>query len=299
MFTLIIPTYNRYNDLKNCIQSIFQQSFPNFEIIVVDDNSDVNIRNNPPVLDQRLRYLHNSRNYGPAYSRNKAAKEAKYDWLVFIDDDDRMAGNKLQVLKKFIHENPNVDCLYHRAKIVMVNEGVSYNTAVSTFRKGYVDVGTLLERNFIGGVPVITVRKDIFLRVGGFDAELKALEDYDLVLNLAKNDAIFAPIDDVLTIYNAVTKRSSVSKNISNTKMAWSVIIRKYLSGEHKETRGVRENINYMIAHAHNMSLSRKSSFYYFFAYLCKLKKEYLAAAMVSLVSPSALLRIRSRKSAK
>jgi glycosyltransferase involved in cell wall biosynthesis len=96
-FSIIIPTYNRAHLIGNTIQSVLSQSYPHFEIIVVDDGSTDNTEDVIASFDSpKIRYI-KIKNSERGYARNYGAKQAKGEWLYFLDSDDKLYPNHLEV----------------------------------------------------------------------------------------------------------------------------------------------------------------------------------------------------------
>ena len=112
-FSVIIPVYNRSHLLGETIDTVLTQSYPGFEIILVDDGSTENIRK---VLDEkyphepRVKY-YRKQNEERGAARNFGLKQAKGDYAVFFDSDDFMKPHYLETLKKVIVENPGIKLL--------------------------------------------------------------------------------------------------------------------------------------------------------------------------------------------
>lgn len=98
--SVIVPVYNSERYLKRCLDSILQQTYSNFEILLIDDGSNDSsgiICNTYATMDQRVRVIHRI-NSGVAVTRNVGIKEAKGDYIAFIDSDDYIEKNMLEIL---------------------------------------------------------------------------------------------------------------------------------------------------------------------------------------------------------
>jgi len=133
-FSVIIPTYNRFDFLRIAINSVIYQAFKDFELIVVDDGSTKNtadvvkqyigepLHQKPRVLvstenvknlklanslnsSTRIRYIYQP-NKGPAAARNKGLKESKGEFICFLDSDDRFRQQKLEITYNYIKKYP-------------------------------------------------------------------------------------------------------------------------------------------------------------------------------------------------
>ena len=107
-FTVVIPTYNRAELLKEAIQSVFDQTFENFELIVIDDHSTDKTKDVVSSFhDSRIKYILNDHAKGGAGTRNAGIFRAKGEWIAFLDDDDIWLPKKLELQYKKIQE---IDC---------------------------------------------------------------------------------------------------------------------------------------------------------------------------------------------
>ncbi|MEH7321092.1 glycosyltransferase family 2 protein, partial [Priestia megaterium] len=87
--SVIIPTYNVEAYIKETIQSVLNQTYQNFEIIIVDDcSTDGTVNVIKQFQDTRINLFLNEKNSGPSYSRNKAINLAKGEWIAILDSDD-------------------------------------------------------------------------------------------------------------------------------------------------------------------------------------------------------------------
>lgn len=97
LISVIIPTWNRANEVVCAVNSVLQQTYQNFEIIIADDGSTdqtENIFRNHS--DKRIKYLHLEHSGLPAVARNAALHETRGDWIAFLDSDDEWLPNKLE-----------------------------------------------------------------------------------------------------------------------------------------------------------------------------------------------------------
>ena len=107
LVSIIMPSYNTANYISGSINSIMNQTYKNWELIIVDDCSTDNTDEivNKFLKDKRIRYFKNDKNKGAAISRNKALREAKGKWIAFLDSDDLWKREKLEKQIKFMEEN--------------------------------------------------------------------------------------------------------------------------------------------------------------------------------------------------
>lgn len=107
LVSIIMPSYNTGRFIKETIESVLAQSYPTWELIIVDDCSKDNTDDvvNQYLSDERIHYIKNDTNSGAAVSRNRALREAKGKWIAFLDSDDLWEPNKLQKQISFMKEN--------------------------------------------------------------------------------------------------------------------------------------------------------------------------------------------------
>src|SRR5690625_5076160 len=115
MFSVVIPLYNKELSIRNTLQSVLDQTFTDFEIVIVNDGStDSSAAIVEEFTDPRIRLIHQE-NQGVSAARNKGIEEAKYDWIVFLDGDDLWENNHLEEFVKMIKLFPEdrVFCTSH------------------------------------------------------------------------------------------------------------------------------------------------------------------------------------------
>ena len=101
--SVVIPTYNRYENLLNCLISILNQTYQNFEIILINDDSEnKNFISNFSQLDNRIRLVHNENNLGAGLSRNRGLELSNGEYIAFCDCDDLWRNNKIELQLEFM-----------------------------------------------------------------------------------------------------------------------------------------------------------------------------------------------------
>ena len=105
--SIVMPSYNTSEYIAQSIQSVLNQTYRNWELIIVDDCStdDTDEAVNPFLSDSRIRFFKNEKNSGAAISRNKALRVAKGKWIAFLDSDDLWLPEKLEKQIRFMETN--------------------------------------------------------------------------------------------------------------------------------------------------------------------------------------------------
>jgi len=194
LISVIIPTYNRKNELRICLNSLCEQSFKNFEVIVSDDGSTDNtievINEFKELLD--LKYIQDVNFGGPARPRNNGLKLANGEFIAFLDSDDWWYSDKLEVCLKYIHE---YDLIYHDLDIY-TKSGKSISIAKGRVLKGNIFHDLIINGNGISNSSVL-LRKQIIDLVGEIseDKNLIAVEDHDYWIRVASHTQKFKYIN--------------------------------------------------------------------------------------------------------
>lgn len=227
--SVIIPTYNRKELLARAMESVLRQSYPVTELIIVDDGStDGTGEMIASMEDPRIHYVYTKMNRGAAAARNVGMTHVSsdMDFVAFQDSDDLWLPGKLEKQMKALEIHPEAGFCYHKFGYRMSDGHLEILPSESVpMEKKTGDIyGQLLYENMVG-TPTLIVKKDALDQTGGFDESLKAWEDYDLILRLAKNEkAIF--VDEVLV--EATLSSGGVSDSAGNYMMACCTVLRKY-----------------------------------------------------------------------
>ena len=189
--SVIIPTYNREKTIRRSIDSVLKQDgqgefFNIMEIIIVDDCSNDNTETAVKAIDDlRIKYIRNKKNHGAGGARNIGARFAKENWIAFHDSDDVWVPEKLKLQVQYLENHPDVEMVCGSTKTHIAGKG----TAIMTIDEEHNNVKSLATRNFVAA-PTIMIKRETFLNIGGFDEDLKALEDWDLGLRYAAEKKI-------------------------------------------------------------------------------------------------------------
>ena len=128
LVSVIIPTYNTERYIGKCIQSVLNQTYQDFEIILVDDcSTDNSLGIVRQFRDSRIKVYKNNINRGPSFSRNRAIEVARGEFIAILDSDDWWETNRLEIMMKFIWEN-NADIIFDNLLYIQDGEQVPYTT---------------------------------------------------------------------------------------------------------------------------------------------------------------------------
>jgi len=194
--SVVIPTYNRATKVRNTIESVLAQTFPDLEVIVVDDgSSDGTEKILEETFGDRIRYYAQS-NQGASVARNKGIAEARGEWLAFLDSDDLWEKDKLEWQLKAVERfAPQCGGCYTDTRFFNHSETrTMFQMARESYRHEETmgvngDVLRLLVRPGGAGMVVclssFLARADAVRRTGGFDPKLRYSQDSEFLFRLA------------------------------------------------------------------------------------------------------------------
>ena len=183
MVSVIIPFYKQEAFIEETVMSVQQQSYPNIEIIVVDDGSPVPAGS---VLKEssEVRVIR-TENRGCPAARNYGFKQSSGEYLVFLDSDDRLTPGALEAHMRVFSDHPNAALSFGAVRLID-EHGLEVRPAhVCRPRKNYFL--KLLEGNPIGTPGSAMIRREPFVSAGLFDESFLVVEDYRLYLQLARH----------------------------------------------------------------------------------------------------------------
>ncbi len=183
LISVIIPVLNRDSYLPTAVESVLNQSYKHFELIIVDDHSkDETFFSIIPYLkDKRVSYFYLNKNFGVSFARNFGINKAKGEFIAFLDSDDYWLKKKLEKQLKYMTENNFKIC---QTEEIWIRNGKFVNPK----KKHKKIEGDIFEKSLelcIVSPSAVLIEKKIFEDVGGFDEKMIACEDYDLWLRIS------------------------------------------------------------------------------------------------------------------
>lgn len=182
--SVIIPTYNREHLIGRAIQSVLNQTYQDFEIIVVDDASTDNTQEVVKSFnDLRIRYIRHEKNRGGSAARNTGIRAARGEYIAFLDSDDEWLPEKLAEQIRVFHQDPECGVVYTDI-LVVYPDGCELQRRAPKIKGSMFH--KLLEANVVGTTSSVLVRRDCFDKVGLFNEELASCQDWDMWIRLAR-----------------------------------------------------------------------------------------------------------------
>ena len=186
--SVIIPTFNRKQEVIRAVSSILSQSFTDFEIIVVDDGS---LDGTKRALDQfrgRITYIAHSTNRGVSAARNTGIQQSRAPFIAFLDSDDYWLAEKLAVQMDFFNHNPQA--LICQTDEIWIRNGRRVNPK-KRHLKPTGDIFNPCLKLCLVSPSAVMLKRSLLDEAGLFDEDLPACEDYDLWLRISCRYPIF------------------------------------------------------------------------------------------------------------
>jgi glycosyltransferase involved in cell wall biosynthesis len=193
--SVVMATYNRAAYIPAALDSLVSQTRPPLEVLIIDDNSsddtDVRVRDHP--LRDRIRYERLGANRGAAEARNLAASRARGEILVFLDSDDVLEPSHHEVVRELFESASRpalfcCDCVVIDEDGRLLHEGRTWTAVQCSIKREVIASGPRSLADifrFSTPFPGLSIRRDLYLRLGGLDQSLFPLDDYDLQLRVA------------------------------------------------------------------------------------------------------------------
>lgn len=211
-FSVVIPLYNKEQSIVNTLLSVLNQSYQNFEIVIINDGStDSSIDVVKTIKDERIRLIH-QKNQGVSTARNRGIQEASHEWIAFLDGDDLWEPNHLEEIIKMMNTFPNEKVYvtsfeYSDKRKMYKHERDSPIFKIDNYFKEAIKENLLW-------TSIVVVHVQCFIDVGDFNIKLNRGEDLDLWARLARGYSIMKS-NRITAIYN-IDDMFSLTKSKSN-----------------------------------------------------------------------------------
>ena len=184
--SVVIPTYRHRDYVLLTLESVFAQTFKDYEVIVVNDGSpdDTDEVLKPLIQSGKIRYIE-QKNAGQAAARNCGIAVAQGKYIALLDDDDLWPSDKLAWQVQALENSPRAALVYGYKRDLDEPSGVIAPRSEAEAFQGEV-TEAFLSRNHITSPGQCLVPATMLERIGGFDASLWGVDDWDLYIRLAK-----------------------------------------------------------------------------------------------------------------
>ena len=208
LVSIVIPCYNQGGFLRESVGSLYAQTYPYFEIIVVDDGSTDQTREVVQSFLPRIQVIH-QKNAGVSAARNAGIAQATGEMILFLDADDWIDPDAIEKFVKAANDRPD-GTLFHGSCRIVTLEKVPLESRKST-GLGSDPFHRLLLKNEITTPGTVMVRRSAVLKAGGFDPTIKGGEDWDLWLRIAADGGQYVAVPDSWANYRRHTASATNS----------------------------------------------------------------------------------------
>ncbi len=186
LFSVIIPSYNRYYSLKRAIDSVINQTFNDFELIVIDDGSDDETSKITDDYPKKIKYFKQP-NLGVSKARNTGILNSDSRYTAFLDSDDAWLPQKLEEQYNYIKGNPEIRI--NQTDEIWIRNGKRVNPK-KKHEKIYGDIFIESLDLCLISPSAVVMENSIFEKHGVFDEKMPVCEDYDLWLRVTCEEPV-------------------------------------------------------------------------------------------------------------
>jgi glycosyltransferase involved in cell wall biosynthesis len=227
LVTAIITTHDRLQLLKRAIESVKKQTYQNLELIVVDDWSSDGTKEYCESQDFKYIYIPREESKGGNYARNLGIKNAKGEYVAFLDDDDYWLPEKTEKQIRLIL-NKKCGLVFCGRQLEKIKPDGTAESVFLSNPKSSGDLSKKILQNIVTTTSAIMVNKKLLYEVGLFDESLKFWQEYELSIRLAQVTE-FYPVKEPLLVYRIDTNDKN---RLTNKFYAWKSAV-KYIYKKH------------------------------------------------------------------
>lgn len=230
-FSIVIPTYNREKLIPATLDSVFSQTFTNYEVIVVDNCSTDNTEEmlKPLVQSGKIKYIRHEKNFERSRSRNTGMLNARGEFLTFLDSDDFLYESCLADAAKFIEKNSDVKCFHNLYELVNDQKEAIYQYDFPSLDD---QIKAIVAGNFMSCIGNF-IHREIYTKYK-FDTyeDLSGAEDWDFWLRVLADNKV-SRIEKVNCGILHHENRSTRSNHFESLERGYNYLFEKFRADEH------------------------------------------------------------------
>jgi glycosyltransferase involved in cell wall biosynthesis len=227
--SVLVPTFNRARFILDAIESVFSQTYTDWELIVVDDGSDDETAALLKPFKHRLTYIFQS-NHGCAAAQNRAFDASCGEYVTILHSDDSLLPNGLQILASFLDQHSSLDFVYSNG--YATDEGGQTIDTLAQYRPSppyQSALDSIVTTNFIAISHSAMIRRCCLEKLEGpFDARMWGYEDWDLAIRLIAGGAKFAYLNELTCTYRMHSSNKSAPKSSISAKRRDALISNRF-----------------------------------------------------------------------
>lgn len=221
LISVVISLYNKQECIKKTIQSVLNQSFDNFEVIVVNDGStDQSVQIVSELTDSRIRII-NKENGGVSSARNMGIEKSTGEYIYLLDADDVIQPNCLQTFHQLIIDYPNAEVYTSNFEMI---DGEKSRKICKGMVKGYVEnpLKSRWKRIISPRIGNMLVKKSVFDRIGYYKTTISMYEDLEFNIRLLSNCRV-AYTPEVTFEYHRGHSQLSFARKPIESEFCWHI----------------------------------------------------------------------------
>jgi len=199
-FSVVIPTYNHEVFLEKAVKSVLNQTFTDYEIIIIDNYSDDNTENLIKNFNNKnIKFIKNRNNGIIAKSRNIGIEQSRSEWIAFLDSDDIWWKDRLRILSDFIKKHNDYDVICNNELWINKNNNRKKISKYGPFKKNFYKI--LIKHGNCLSMSASIVKKKYLVEnkiLFSEEKDFAPYEDYDFWMQIAKDNGKFKFLDQVL-----------------------------------------------------------------------------------------------------
>ncbi|MBS64561.1 glycosyltransferase family A protein [Salinisphaera sp.] len=228
-FSVVIPIHNAEDSLISTVESVLEQSEPNFELLLLDDGStdgSLAIMRALAAHDRRI-HVRTQRNAGVSATRNLGVRLARGLFVAFLDADDVWHRDKLATHWQFHLDRPQVRCSYAKIAFLQNDEpGLRDARTHSTVPAGRLSLAQILGENPVCTSSNLVIDRECFERIGGFRTDMQYAEDQEWLARAVDAGLAVVGLDELLVGYRM--SPTGLSSDLEAMYDGWKRLVADY-----------------------------------------------------------------------